>query len=118
MDFRLRPAGKYMLEADLEDIYKLTEHWKTDMEFYRDEIRFLMDLISRYAALVITENHTAKVKSLQKQLSNAESQLNNLNEKVEEHIADINDLIEGVMRVSEITFRIEHTKLENEVANF
>ena len=53
MDFRLRPAGKYMLEAGLEDIRTLTQYWKTDLQFYRDEVKFLMNLIDKYAALVI-----------------------------------------------------------------
>lgn len=118
MNFRLRPADKYMLEAALEEIRTLTQFWKTDLEFYRDEIRFLSNLIGKYAALMVSDEHVARVKALEQRLSNDETRLNKLEEKVAKHLDYINDLIEGVVRISETTFRLEHAKLDNEVAYF
>jgi hypothetical protein len=118
MNFTFRPAGKYMLEAGLDDIHTLTRHWKTDLAFYHDEIRFLTDLIGRYAALLITDEHITRLKALEQRLSNAESLLNILEEKVTKHLNYVDDLIEGVVRISETTFRLEHAKLENEVMYF
>jgi hypothetical protein len=105
-----------MLEAGLEDIRTLTHHWKSDLEFYRDEVKFLMNLIDKYAALMITDEHVSRVKTLEKRLSSAESHLNVLEEKVIEHLSYVDDLIEGVVRISETAFRFEHAKLENDVA--
>ena len=47
-DFRYRPKGKYIYDADLQGIYILTEYWKNDLEFYRDDLRFLQHLIDKY----------------------------------------------------------------------
>lgn len=118
MSYRLRPTGKYMQEAGLEDIHALTRHWKTDLEFYRSEIRFLSDLISKYAALMITNDHVTRVKALEQRLSNNESRLNVLEDTVVKHLNYINDLLEGVVRISDSAFRLEQARLENELAVF
>jgi hypothetical protein len=66
MEFRLRPAGRYMLEAGLNDLYLLTRRWSSDLDFFRDEIRFMIGLVSRYAAMMITDEHVARVNRTQR----------------------------------------------------
>jgi len=40
-NFRNRPKYNYIHEADWQQLIILTEHWKSDLLFYKDDIRFL-----------------------------------------------------------------------------
>lgn len=107
-----------MHDAELKELHTLALHWKSDLEFYRDELRFLVNTVGKYAALVITDKHINRVKEIEKRLSAAETMLNETEAKVNKHIGYLEDLVEGVLRVSETFFRVENVKLENEVAYF
>ena len=47
-DFRNRPKDNYIQKADWQKLYILTEHWKSDLSFYKDDLRFLHHLIDKY----------------------------------------------------------------------
>ena len=47
-DFRIRPKDNYINEASWEQLYVLTEHWKSDLVFYHKDLRFLHLLIDKY----------------------------------------------------------------------
>ena len=46
--FRNRPKGNYIHKADWQQLYRLTEHWKSDLQFYNDDLIFLHHLIEKY----------------------------------------------------------------------
>ncbi len=33
-----RPKGKFIQEANWQELYVLTQHWKKDLEFYKDDL--------------------------------------------------------------------------------
>ncbi len=43
--FGNRPKGKYIHEADWQQLYALTEHWKSDFQFYNTDLTFLQHVI-------------------------------------------------------------------------
>ena len=47
-NFRIRPKDNYINEASWEQLYVLTEHWKSDLVFYHKDLRFLHLLIDKY----------------------------------------------------------------------
>ncbi|WKB81223.1 hypothetical protein QYR09_15915 [Cellulophaga lytica] len=44
-NFRNRPADNYINEANWQQLFLLTKHWKSDLLFYKDDLRFLHQLI-------------------------------------------------------------------------
>jgi uncharacterized protein (DUF3820 family) len=44
----LRPKGDFSYTAEYQQLYILAEHWKSDLEFYKDDLRFLHHLIDEY----------------------------------------------------------------------
>ncbi len=47
-DFRNRSKDNYILEADWQKLFLITEHWKSDLLFYKDDLRFLNLHIDEY----------------------------------------------------------------------
>ncbi len=46
--FRSRPKDRYIEEGDWQPLYVLTEHWKSDLSFYAEDLKFLAHLIDNY----------------------------------------------------------------------
>lgn len=57
------------LLGELELFYKAVEKWKGDLAFYRDEIRFLKNLIARYFVWLVEEKQLDHVKNLARRLT-------------------------------------------------
>ena len=94
-DFRKRPKGKYIQNANWNELYVLTEHWKSDLNFYKDDLRFLKFLINKYFIWLTKEENVKEVKSIEKSLHDTEVICNNLVEKVKKHLIQLGDLSEN-----------------------
>jgi hypothetical protein len=56
-DYQRRPKDKYIQEPDWAEIYELTQHWKSDLLLYKDELRFFRWLIDNYfSGMTLGEN--------------------------------------------------------------
>ncbi len=117
-DFRKRPKGKYIQNANWSELYVLTEHWKSDLNFYKDDLRFLKFLINKYFIWLTIEENVKEVKSIEKSLHDTEVICNNLIEKVKKHLIQLGDLSENTNLESARIFRIEHEHLEDEISEF
>ncbi len=117
-DFRKRPKGKYIQNANWSELYVLTEHWKSDLNFYKDDLRFLKFLINKYFIWLTIEENVKEVQSIEKSLHDTEVICNNLIEKVKKHLIQLGDLSENTNLESARIFRIEHEHLEDEISEF
>lgn len=61
-DYRYRPKGTYINEADWQGLYVLTGHWKSDLEFYRDDLKFLQQLIDKYFIWMVRKENLDEVR--------------------------------------------------------
>lgn len=43
-NFSLRPKGDFTWSAEYQQLYILTEHWESDLQFYKDDLQFLHHL--------------------------------------------------------------------------
>ena len=117
-DFRKRPKGKYIQNANWSELYVLTEHWKSDLNFYKDDLRFLKFLINKYFIWLTIEENVKEVQNIEKSLHDTEVICNNLIEKVKKHLIQLGDLSENTNLESARIFRIEHEHLEDEISEF
>ena len=46
--YRNRPKDNYIHKADWQKLYMLAEQWKSDLLFYKDDLKFLHHLIDTY----------------------------------------------------------------------
>lgn len=44
----IRPKGDFSWTAEYQQLYILSEHWLSELQFYKDELKFLNHLIDKY----------------------------------------------------------------------
>ena len=73
-NYGIRPLDNYIFEADWQQLYILTEHWLSDLYFYRDDLRFLHHLIDNYFKWLTKAENINKVVALETSLLVLEKQ--------------------------------------------
>ena len=117
-DFRNRPKDNYIHEADWEQLYVLTEHWKSDLLFFRDDLRFLHHLIDKYFLWISKKENIDKVRDIEVNLLEIDKQCDSLLEKTSKHLHHLAELIDDPFTYVSDKFRDEHEILEDELAQF
>ena len=117
-ELRLRPKANYFEEADWEELYVLGEHWKSDLEFYNDELTFLNHLIGKYFVWLIKDDHIQQVEKTSAKLSKLQQRRTDISQLINKHLAHIEGFIENPFTHNEQDFRKEHQKLEDNIVSF
>lgn len=117
-DFRYRPKGKYIHDADWQGIYILTEHWKNDLEFYRDDLRFLQHLIDKYFIWMTQKENLDEVRDIETDLIEIDRKCYQLLKKTNKHLTNLADLIDAPFKYDSHVFRTEHEELEDSIIDF
>ncbi len=117
-DLRNRPNGTYIFDADWQDLYVLTEHWKSDLLFYQDDLKFLDHLIDKYFIWLSKEENIVKVREIELSLVKITKQCSNLLEKVNKHLSHLAGLIDDPFKYDSHQFRTEHQTLEDDISKF
>ena len=118
MQLGIRPKSDFMHTASWEQLYAITEHWQSDLEFYGDEIRFMQDLISKYFMLLVKEESSEHLQNLVSRMLAIDKQHGALKDRTAGHMGHIVDLIQNSFAHDEQRFRDEHGGLEDEFVKF
>lgn len=116
-DLRLRPDNNYIKEASWEELYHLTQHWQSEMEFYRDEIHFIYKLISKFFNRLLEQDDFRTLQLLIQKISDTEEEFDEVEDNILEHLKHFEALIRNEFTRDEQLFRSEHEELENRVAS-
>ncbi len=73
-DFRNRPKYNYIHEADWQKLYLLTELWKSDLLFYKDDLKFLYHLIDKYFLRISKRENIDMVQEIEVNLLKVDKQ--------------------------------------------
>jgi len=116
--YRDRPKGTFIQEANWQQLYVLTQHWKKDLEFYKDDLRFLHGLIDKYFIWITEKENLDSVKKIGINLLTITGKCQDLLEKISKHILQLGVLVENPGKEESRIFRLEHEHLEDEIADF
>jgi len=114
----IRPKGDFTWTAEYQQLYILTEHWKSDLQFYKDDLRFLHHLIDKYFIWLTHKEHLDEMRDLVSGLSEISKNCDKLIEKTSLHQTHLAELIDAPFKYDSHKFRTEHEELENEIASF
>ncbi len=114
----LRPKGDFTWTAEYEQLYILTEHWKSDLQFYKDDLHFLHHLIDKYFIWLTHKEHLDEMRKLASDLSEIGKKCDELIKKTALHYNHLAELIDDPFKYDSHKFRSEHEILENEIASF
>lgn len=117
-DFRIRPKDRYIQEADWRKLYALTECWKCDLLFYRDDLKFLDFLVDKYFIWLSVDENIEEVMEIQNSLTLIDKLSASLLFNVNKHLACIADLVYNPHKYDSSQFRKEHQILEDKLNDF
>lgn len=117
-DFRNRPHDNYIFNAEWKALYKLTEHWQSNLKFYKDNLFFLQRLISKYLSWISKKENIEVVKKIEANLINLDKQCSLLQKKTTKHLKFLAELIDDKSKYDSQQFREEHETLENDISSF
>ncbi|MCM4164500.1 MULTISPECIES: hypothetical protein [unclassified Arenibacter] len=100
------------------ELYVLTEHWKSDLEFYADDLRFLHHLVDKYFMWITKPENLDMVKELKVGLFHLKNKCHDLLEKVQRHRIQLGEMVADYNKSDANLIRTEHEHLEEEVAKF
>jgi hypothetical protein len=98
-------------------LYILAEHWKSDLEFYKDDLRFLHHLIDEYFVWFAHREHLNEMRNLAGRLSKLVKNVIGYTRKISKHLSHLAELIDDPFKYDSHKFRNEHEKLEFEMAH-
>ena len=117
-DMRLRPKSDYLQTATWEQLYVLSEHWRTDMGFYLDELKFFQKLINKYFLWLAKEENIVKAEAISVDVKKATQEAKWLEEAITTHMRHISDLLKNAFSRDAAEFREEHGLLEDKMVDF
>jgi hypothetical protein len=118
MDFRARPNNDYLLNAKWQELYVLTEHWQSDLEFFKDELSFFQTLFDKYFQYLIAEENIKETKITVALFEAVKAEQTTLNMQVARHLIHISELMKNPFVQNEPQFRAEHIALETRFVEF
>ncbi|WP_339840067.1 hypothetical protein [uncultured Maribacter sp.] len=115
---RNRPKGSYIHEADWQQLFILTEHWKSDLEFFKEDLEFLNHIISKYFIWISKKDNIDLVREIEVGLLELNKKCDAILKQVNKHLHHLAELIDNPFAYDSHTFRTEHEQLEDDIAMF
>ncbi|NND16374.1 MAG: hypothetical protein HKN89_08625 [Eudoraea sp.] len=117
-DMRLRPKSDYLKTANWEQLYVLCEHWRDDMGFYLDELKFFQKLINKYFLWLAKDENVAKAEAIFVDVKKGTLEAKWLEGAICEHMRHISDLMKNAFSRDAQEFRQDHAVLEDKMVEF
>lgn len=114
-EFSLRPKNEFLIEAEWQHIYRLTERWKSDLLFLSDEVTFSENLLGKFFLSYSKEESERIIHQILDNLKQIDKKRTELSEKLNTHLKQIEELIEYPNSHDAQIFRREHVRLEEEL---
>lgn len=80
-----KPQPPTGTEPSWEQLYILANHWKSDLEFYKEDLRFLHHLVEKYVIWITLSENLALVKTIESNLFGLKEQAEALLGRVSKH---------------------------------
>ena len=100
------------------ELYILAENWQSDLEFYRDDLRFLHHLVDKYFIWITKSENLELVRELMLQVQQLERKCKELIEQVMAHKSDLSKFSKGPTSKTMEESAEEHQAIHSEIATF
>lgn len=99
-------------------MFILSEHWKSDLAFFQDEVAFFSLLLDKYLLTLIDNNHIDHTRHLVTGLTEFEKKRLALGEQVNKHLLSLRNLVQDPFAQDSQVVRNQHEQLEAAIADF
>ncbi len=118
MTTKSNDTNDFLKNGPWDELYALSTHWKSDLKFYKDDLRFLHHLIDKYIIWITKKENLDLVKEVQHSLFDIKRSCGDLLEKFDRHIVRLGRLVENPNQSDAAVVKMEHEHLETEIARF
>ncbi len=108
----------FLKDGPWDELYVLTGHWISDLEFYRNDLRFLHHLIDKYLMWISKSENLDMVNKLKNGLFDLGVNVRDLLEKIGKHRIQLGQVVENFNKADAGIIRTEHEHLEEEITLF
>jgi hypothetical protein len=98
--------------------HAVAKHWKSDVEFFEDELNFFRLLIDKHLTLLIQPENIEHTRAMVTDVTKLENERTQLDQAIDDHIQHIVLLVENPFAQNAQECKSEHEKLESSVASF
>jgi len=116
--FRNRLKNGEIKQANWQELYILTRHWKSDLEFYIEDLQFLQRLIDRYSLWIKKEQNSLMVNKLVSDLRQLSGDGKRILDRIQDHLGELASLMNGDKGLDPEVFIRDHEVLEDEISRF
>ncbi len=116
--FRNRLKKGEIKKANWQELYILTRHWKSDLEFYVEDLQFLQRLIGKYSIWIEKAQNSIAVSKLSSDLHQLSDDGRNLLAKLQHHLEQLSGLMNGEKGVDPENFIKDHEGIEDQISQF
>jgi hypothetical protein len=107
-----------LVVGDRQSMFALAEHWKSDLDFFLDELNFFRKLLDKYLFVLIEEKRIGNTLHLVTRLKQFEKKRAELEGEVNAQLKELTNLIQNPF-AQESQKSVElHSKLEGSIADF
>ena len=105
-------------EVNWQELYILAGHWKSDLNFYKDDLKFLHHLINKYIIWITKDENLNMVKEIEKNLFELRNKSEDLMQDVITHQGNLALILENPIHRPKPQFLGDHEDLEDKISNF
>lgn len=102
----------------LSSAFVLAEHWKSDLEFYSDELDFLTSLINKNFMYLIEKNEYPGAQEIVNKLKQSIEVCDELLQAASTYMSNLRFSLTEEMKITEFDQEKEHIRLEAKIALF
>jgi len=106
------------IESTWQELYIITKHWKSDIQFYKDDLKFLQHLINKYLIWITKKNNLDNVMLIGSNLLKTSKQCEQLNDAIDKHLSHLAGLIKDPFKNDYQSIKVEHLALEDQFSEF
>lgn len=117
-NFRIRPRDNYIQNTAWQELYALTEHWKSDVLFYKDDLKFLHHLLDKYFIWITKDENIEAVRTVGNKVLEDARTCKKLLKRIDKHLSHLARIMDEPFKYSSKIFRKEHQELEDDISTF
>lgn len=103
------------VKTNWNQVYILTKHWKSDLEFYKMDLDFLKGLIGKYFIWLNKDQNIKNLLRLKMRIQLQLTELDHTNTLIDEHLKHLQERMH--LTAEQEGLRIENDVLEMRIAN-
>lgn len=115
---RSRPKGDFIDNGSLQELYILTEHWQSELLFYKDDLKFLRHLEDKYFSWTTAQVNLENIRRVGESILKDTRDCDDLLQSVKKHLSYLAQIIDNDENQDLKMFRSEHKELEEDIVQF